>query len=210
MTLAPAPAADVGLADEQRDVARTRIVRAARRTLAARGMATTVDDVAATAGVSRRTVFRHFGTREALFAVAIRDRLRSYAEQLAPPTEGEDGDEWLRRTLVTVHRINARNGRIFWELATHESELTGELAAAAAECRVARKRFAGNVAAGLWQAAGGTGWPPDWVTDAVSVQLSGFTTHSLASDLDRTPEEVAASAEKVLRAVVAAAVASPA
>ena len=110
-----AKAETLSLADEQRDVARSRIARAAREVLAQRGLSATVDDVAAAAGVSRRTVFRHFETRERLFAAAIRDGLRSYSHQL-PELDGPAVDEWLLDLLVAAHRLNAHNGRAYWEL----------------------------------------------------------------------------------------------
>jgi len=72
------------LVAEQRDLARERILRAARGALAERGLATTVDEVAEAAGVSRRTVFRHFDTRENLFAQALRESLRSYGDRVGP------------------------------------------------------------------------------------------------------------------------------
>src|SRR5262245_33272374 len=92
------------LADAQRDLARDRILRAARGALAERGLATTVDEVAEAAGVSRRTVFRHFDTRENLFAQALRDGLRSYGDRVAPSTSESvpsDGDltDWWRSVL---------------------------------------------------------------------------------------------------------------
>ncbi len=203
------PASAATLADEQRDVARARIVRAARRALAERGLATTVDDVAAAAGVSRRTVFRHFTTRENLFAVAIREGLQAYADQLTPaPADGQGGvGQWLEDTLRTAHRINARNGRIYWELSALETELPGELAAVALERRQRRKAFAASVSRTLWKGRGGTGRPPTWLIDAVAVHLSGFTTQSLAGDFGRTPDQVAEVSAKVLEASVAVAIA---
>src|SRR5918994_6680060 len=113
------------LLDENRDRARARIVRAAQKALATRGLATTVDEVGAVAGVSRRTVFRHFATRERLVAAAIRAGLRSYAEHV-PPFPGGDIDadsgataaspaevgDWLLDVLLAAHRLNARNGRV--------------------------------------------------------------------------------------------------
>jgi len=194
----------VSLADEQRDLARGRIVRAARRVLADRGLATTVEDVADAAGVSRRTVFRHFSTRENLFAVAIRDGLRTYGEHL-PPARGEDLDTWLLDVLLAAHRLNAGNGRIYWELSVLEPELAGELAAAAAERREARKQWAAGVTKVLWRARGGSGRPPAWLVDAVAVHLSAFTTQSLAVDFDRSPDEVARVSARVLDAALTAA-----
>jgi AcrR family transcriptional regulator len=198
--------ASASLAQEQRDVARTRIVRAARRVLAERGLATTVDEVAEAAGVSRRTVFRHFSTRENLFAVALRDGLRTYGEHL-PPVPADDLDSWLLDVLVAAHRLNAGNGRIYWELSVLEPDLTGDLAAAAAERREARKRWAAGVTRLMWRARGGRGNPPSWLTDAVAVHLSGFTTQSLAVDFDRTPDDVARVSARVLDAALTAALA---
>lgn len=198
------------LLDEQRDLARSRILRAAQRALAARGLAATVDDVAEQAGVSRRTVFRHFATRERLFATAIRGGLGAYAEQvpkrdLSDPAS--DAGDWLLGVLTTAHRINATNGRAYWDLSVLEPDLPGELAEVAVERREARRRFVNGVSRTLWRARGGTGRPPEWVADAVAVHLSGFTTQSLAGDFGRTPEQVARVSARVLEAAVAAALA---
>jgi AcrR family transcriptional regulator len=198
------------LADEQREVAQQRILRAAGAALAARGLAATVDDVAEAAGVSRRTIFRHFATRDALFVAVIRAGVRRYAEQLpAPPADG-DLHAWLAELLAVTHRLNARNGRVFWDLTGVRTEdLSPDLAAAAAECRDSRNRFAVTVTDFLWHARGGPAAPPQWLTDAVAVQLSGFTTQSLAGDLDRSPDQVASVSAHVIEAALTAALAQP-
>jgi len=198
------------LLDENRDRARARIVRAAQKALASRGLATTVDEVAAAAGVSRRTVFRHFATRERLVAAAIRAGLRSYAEHVPPPPPDDGTDdigEWLLDVLLAAHRLNARNGRIYWDLSALDADLPGELAAADAERREARRRFAVRVTRTVWRARGGAGEPPEWLTDAVAVHLSGFTLQSLAGDFDRSPDDVARVSARVIEASVAAALA---
>jgi AcrR family transcriptional regulator len=203
-------AEEASLADEKRDLARARIVRATRRALAARGLATTVDDVAETAGVSRRTVFRHFPSREHLFAVAIQDGIRSFAEHLPRPPDGDDDPDlsgWLLDLMLATHRVNARNGRIYWELSALDPDLVGELAAVAAERREARRRFASNVTARLWTARGGRGKPPRWLADAIAVHLSGFTTQSLGGDFDRSPDDVARVSARIVEASLAAALA---
>src|SRR6476620_5957234 len=167
----------IPLSEAKRDLAQSRIVHAARVALAQRGLATTVDEVAEAAGVSRRTVFRHFDTRENLFAQALRESLRSYGDRVGPSAGGAvppEGDltEWWRTVLVAVHQANARNGRVYWELSALEPELTGELALAAAERREARKHFASTMTRKVWEARGGTGRAPQWLTDAVAVHLS--------------------------------------
>jgi len=216
---------EASLLDENRDRARQRIVRAAQKALAVKGLATTVDEVAAVAGVSRRTVFRHFATRERLVAAAIRAGLRSYAEHVPPfpgPTDADGGadrdgggtaaapvdvGDWLLDVLLAAHRLNARNGRVYWDLSALDADLPGELAAAGAERREARRRFAVRVTRTLWRARGGAGEPPEWLTDAVAVHLSGFTLQSLAGDFGRSPEDVARVSARVVEAAVTAALA---
>jgi len=198
------------LADEQREVAQARILRAAGVALAARGLAATVDDVAEAAGVSRRTIFRHFATRDTLFVTVIRAGIRRYAEQIpAPPADDLRG--WLPELLAVTHRLNARYGRVFWDLVgVRAADLSADLAMVAAECRDSRNRFAVGVTELLWRARGGPGPPPRWLADAVAVHLSGFTTQSLAGDLDRTPDQVAHVSAQVIEAALASALARPA
>ena len=196
------------LADEQRDVARARILGAAMSVLAQRGLDATVDDVADAAGVNRRTVFRHFATRDGLFAAAIRERVRRYAQQHPAPPEADDLRTWLIDLLLVTHRLNAGNGRIYLELAgLGPYNLTGELAVAAAELRQTRRRFALAVTTRMWKARGGSRQPPAWLVEAVAVHLSGFTTQSLMGDFGRTPEEVARVSAQVLEAALTAALA---
>jgi AcrR family transcriptional regulator len=195
------------LADEHRSLARTRIVRAAGAALAARGLSATVDDVAEIAGVSRRTIFRYFATRDALFVTVIMAGIRRYAEQIPPPPD-DDLRGWLAELLVITHRLNAGNGRVFWDLVgVRAADLSADLTMAAAECRDSRNRFAARVTGQLWRARGGPGLPPPWLTDAFAVQLSGFTTQSLAGDAGRSPDEVAHVSAQVIEAALASALA---
>lgn len=196
------------LADEQREVARARILRAAGSVLAARGLAATVDDVAEAAGVSRRTIFRHFATRDALFVTVIRAGIRRYAEQIPAPPAGDDLGDWLLELLAVTHRLNAGNGRVFWDLVgLRAADLSGDLALVAEECRDSRNRFAASVAHLLWRARHGLGQPPQWLVDTVAVHLSGFTTQSLAGDLGRSPDEVAFVSAEVIEAALGSAAA---
>ena len=193
------------LAAEQRELVRARILRAAGSVLAARGLAATVDDVAEAACVSRRTIFRHFLTRDALFVAVIRAGIRRYGEQIPPPAN-DDLRGWLRELLAVTHKLNAGNGRVFWDLVgVQAADMSPDLAMVAAECRDSRNRFAAYVADVLWRARSGRGAPPQWLVDAVAVQLSGFTTQSLAGDLGRSPDAVAGVAAQVIEAALAAA-----
>jgi AcrR family transcriptional regulator len=196
------------LIDEQREVAQARILRAAGVALAARGLAATVDDVAEAAGISRRTIFRHFATRDALFVAVIRAGVRRYAEQIPAPPADDDLRGWLVELLTVTHRLNASNGRVFWDLVGVRAEdLSADLALVAQECRDSRNRFAASVSELMWRARGGPGGPPRWLVDAVAVQLSGFTTQSLAGDAGRSPDEVAHVSAQVIEAVLASALA---
>jgi hypothetical protein len=48
--------------------------------------------------------------------------------------------------LVVTHRLNARNGREFWDLVgMRAADLFAELATVAAECWDSRNRFAASV-----------------------------------------------------------------
>jgi AcrR family transcriptional regulator len=198
------------LIDQQREVAQARILRAAGTALAARGLAATVDDVAEAAGISRRTIFRHFATRDALFVAVIRAGVRRYAEQIPAPPEDDELRGWLAEMLAVTHRLNASNGRAFWDLVGVRAEdLSADLALVAEECRESRNRFAATVSELMWRARGGPGRPPQWLVDAVAVQLSGFTTQSLAGDAGRSPDEVAHVSAQVIEAVLAAALRRP-
>ncbi len=64
--------------------------------------------------------------------------------------------------------------------------------------------------AGGWRTRGGGGPPPQWLADAVAVQLSGFTTQSLAGDLGRSPDQVARVSAQVIEAALTSALAQPA
>lgn len=189
------------------DGTRSRILRAARHVLARRGLATTVDDVAEAARVSRRTVFRAFATRDRLIAEAVRDGIRSYAEHLPASPACPDLDGWLAASMRAVHRLNARHGRIYWELAGLGSELAGEIAVAAEERRVARVELVRSFTGAVWRAAGGEGQPPAWLADCCAVQLSAFSTRALTGDFDRSADEAADACARTLAAAARCAVA---
>jgi AcrR family transcriptional regulator len=214
VTPAPASAAPgtrengprVPLAQEQRQMARDRIERAAWSVLADRGLVATVEEVAREAKVSIRTVFRHYGTRDHMIASALRAQLHHYGESLPVPEPGATLEVWLPELLVEVHRLNAEMGRAYWELASAVDTLSGELAEVAAERLNGRKRLVAAVTRGAWDLAGGLGRYPRWLLDAFAVHLSAFATRSLVADFDRTADEVSAmSAQVLLMAVRAAA-----
>jgi AcrR family transcriptional regulator len=192
----------VSLLHEQRQVARDRIERAAWRVLADKGLSATAEEVASEAGVSIRTVFRHYGTRDHMIATALRAQLFHYSDTLPVPQPGATLETWLPQLLCEVHRVNAVMGRAYWELAALGYTLTGELGDVAAERLAGRNRFINVVARGAWRLAGNRSRPPAWLVDLFAIHLSAFTTKELVSDFGRSVEEVASMSARLLIAAV--------
>jgi AcrR family transcriptional regulator len=196
--LSPATArARKGLVSEQ-------ILRAARVALAERGLAVRVEDVADAAGISRRTVFRHFATREELLAAALRDSMRSYGDHLPRYEPGRPLAEWLDEAFVVAHEMNARHGRVYFELAL-ATELEGPLAEVAELRRSARAELVRRFSNAAWSASGAGGRPPVWLVDTVAILLSAFATEALVGDFGRTPAQAGHVAARALEHAIAAA-----
>ncbi len=198
------------LAEEARARARARILSAALELLARRGFDTTVDEIAAAAGVSRRTVFRHFDSQAQLLAAASVEVARAVeASMPAPPAPGTELDAWLLDTLVTFHRLQARViGEAFWGLHRRlPGWQTGPEGVTAPTVRQLRGDVPTRIAAMVWTHAGGRGEPPTWVTDAFSLFTSSFAGQGLSVPVPRSPEETGAVSAKILSAVVRAALA---
>ena len=201
-----AESVDAEPVDDPRAAVRARIVRGARVELAERGLAVRVEDVAAAAGVSRRTVFRYFETRESLLAAALQDSMRSYGDHVPRPEADVDLEQWLRAALVAVHRMNAQHGRVYFELASG-ADFDGQLGDIARARRVARSELVQRFTDTAWDLAGGADDPPGWLRDAVAVSLSAFATEALGPDFGRSPEEVGESMAVSLTHAVRGAVA---
>lgn len=116
---------------------------AARELFAARGYdATTIDDLAQAAGVSRRTFFRYFQSKEAvLFPVRV-EQLARFRAILARSVRGEAPFDRVRRALIAIgeelvsdrDRVVALNDVVLSHpaLIAHEQKLDLELEAAIA------------------------------------------------------------------------------
>lgn len=59
---------------------RARVLEVAYETFAAEGLAVPIDEIARRAGVGAGTVYRHFPTKEALFAAVIDNRVRAMVD----------------------------------------------------------------------------------------------------------------------------------
>jgi AcrR family transcriptional regulator len=181
-------------------VVQARIVDGAVTALAAGGFDATIEDIAAAAGVSRRTVFRHFATHNEVLAAAMSEMLARYDDLVpGPPAADTDLEAWLEKTAATLHELNARlMGRAFWDMHVDRPGVSP----AVREAR--RMGHFTQISHYAWRAANGKGDPPDWVVDAFELQLSGFATNCLAHHSAERAGQVSAF---ILGAVLSAALA---
>jgi TetR/AcrR family transcriptional regulator, mexJK operon transcriptional repressor len=108
-----AKAADEKTASAERGqpAKRQAIVRAARRVFLAHGYThAAVDAIAAEAGVSKQTVYNHFGDKERLFRTVMQDTLEAVGHGLgpAPPPDALATSRNLERDLRELGRTLAR------------------------------------------------------------------------------------------------------
>ncbi len=81
---------------------RDALVAAAHTLFRAQGFeATTIDQIAAAAGVSRRTFFRYFATKDAVVFPHAADRIARFREALRP-RRGESAHTAVRRAVLEV------------------------------------------------------------------------------------------------------------
>jgi AcrR family transcriptional regulator len=188
------------LGEETRAVVRARIVQGAVVALAATGFDVTVDEIASAAGVSRRTVFRHFATHDEVLAAAVAEILASYDRLVPwPPAPGTDLEAWLTETAVTLHDLNTRlQGKAFWDMNIERPGIS--------PVERARRRtdYATQIAQHAWRLANGEGRPPSWVVDAFALQLSGFATNCLDG---YSTEKAGRVSARILSVVLSAAMA---
>lgn len=174
------PTTSTTLAQAKRQAAVDHILASVRRLVLSNGLDVTMDQLAEVSGVSRRTLFRHFATRERLLAAAFEAGMSGYRQQL-PEFDGAP-QAWLRATCDAAHRMNATIGRGFFELASR-TDLPPELAAAE---RRRLREFRGattGIAQVLWRSAGADGEPPQTLNTAITAHLSPHFTAALIVDV---------------------------
>jgi AcrR family transcriptional regulator len=196
----------LSLSEEAHNRARTRILDGAMATLAERGLEASVDEVARAAGVSRRTVFRHFASQGELFAASITEVWRVIDDGIpAPPTPGMDMDVWLTETSVAMHALLRQViGRAFWDVHVVRPGTTPEVIEALSALSTERRRHALTLAGGAWSVLGGQGDVASWVVDAFILQLSGFATNAMAA---YDAHEAGRVSARILSSVLASALA---
>lgn len=100
---------------------RDALVQAARALFRARGFeATTVDEIAAAAGVSRRTFFRYFSSKDAVVFPHAEERLRRFQELLAPAGRERPFATLRRACRAMAEHFAAHRDELLWQHAQIE------------------------------------------------------------------------------------------
>jgi AcrR family transcriptional regulator len=119
----PAP----GLRERTRRAVRAELTAVALDLFLQRGFeATTVDEIAAAAGISRRSLFRYFASKEAIIFDNLQDVGEALAEALAKRPYDEDAWVALRRSFEVVTAYNVDNPErtlAFWTMLEETASL---------------------------------------------------------------------------------------
>ncbi len=168
------------LREDARNRTRERIIEGAIAAVAASGLDATVDEIADAAGVSRRTVFRHFATHDDLLVATISEAVLIINLAMPqPPSPDEDIREWLHTSARSVHALLRRVvGRAFWDLYSARPGISTLVATKAAQASLLRFDFGERMTLNAWQAVGGKADPPRWLTDTFILHMSGFATNA--------------------------------
>jgi AcrR family transcriptional regulator len=93
-------------ADARRN--RQRVLEAAEEEFALQGLAVPIDDIARRAGVGPGTVYRHFPTKEALFAAIVARRMEDLVEEARTLAASDDPAEAFFHFLTRIFEEGAR------------------------------------------------------------------------------------------------------
>jgi len=187
------------LLDQKRQTTADHLVRAAVAGLAKHGFTVTVDDIAREANVSRRTIFRHFATRDELLAVALTQQSDNFRSTL-PQLGDQRWPAWLAELCQAVHQANGTLHRTLHELVTRH-DLSPQLLAFADDIDAYRRGRNSEVADTLWEAIGRDGEAAAELRAAVAAHLSPHFTTAVSQDA-RGDHSMAASLAQA--AIVAA------
>ena len=169
--------------------------------VARRGFGATVEEIAEESGVSPRTIFRHYASHDHLMVAVAKEMFeacgrRPFGGVVAPvPTCGAGSSPWHWRSTPGTSRSWASHSGMSTLRGLDDSEVLAEVAALR---RAYRRGGVAHLAAMAWEAAGGTGAPPEALRLAFALNFSAFTTQALMIDFDQTPAEVAAVTADVL------------
>jgi AcrR family transcriptional regulator len=116
-----------GLRERTRRAVRAELTDVAMDLFLARGFeATTVDEIAAAAGISRRSLFRYFASKEAIIFDSLQDVGERLAEALGKRPREEDPWVALRRSFEVVTAYNVDNPErtlAFWTMLEETASL---------------------------------------------------------------------------------------
>lgn len=196
-----AESATLSVAEERRLMVRRRILAAARTVGARHGLDLRMADVAEEAGLSKRTLFRHFGSREGLIQETFQFGIDGYAERVPRPMPDEQPEQWLHQAVVRVHQLNSHVGRLWWDLASHVAE-EGDAELKETFNQSARSAIISRFTTDAWSTFGGTDDPPGWVLQTFGVHMSAFATRVLTDDFACTIDEAGHVTALALEAVL--------
>jgi AcrR family transcriptional regulator len=197
------------LADEKSEVTRARIRRAAMTVVAQRGFRATIDEIATTADVSARTVFRHYAGHDDLLA----DAITAMTNELGRPVDGlpdpsVDLHGWLWRLALTAQTRNVDiMGWAFWDFYNPPPGTSTVILEALAERRAQRGQWMAYIVGTAWKHAGGAGPAPQELEEAFNLLFSAYATHPLATDFGHSSEQAATLMTNILAAFLASTVA---
>jgi AcrR family transcriptional regulator len=205
--LAPATVLTMSISEvsaTKADFVRSQAIQATRSLLAVHGLTLTMDQIADGSGVSRRSLFRYFESRDELVRVAIEAAIDDYEQQLASFAVGDGPlDDWLVRVIEHTHRSHLAAGRAVWQLTSAAAdELSPELREVDERRRAMRRRVTAQLTERAWHSAGGAGSPPDEVAEAVAMSMSSYTTQSLVVDLGQSVDAVARLSASIIGVVI--------
>lgn len=183
-----------------------RILRATRRLLAREGLGVSIDAIAVEADLGRRTIFRHFATRDDLIARALSDSLGRFHTQVAEGiSDSSDLDQWLVDVVTQLHGSQRNAGVALWQLAaSSDKDLSSPIARVNKHRRDTRRLLTQSIAQAAWTKAGGNGDVPRSVELAVALSISSFAVQSLNVDYDAQDQETVMSTAAMLSAVLTA------
>lgn len=169
---------------------RASIARAARPLFARRGYAaTTLDDIAAAAGVTKPIVYRHFGSKKGLYLALLRrheEDLPSFAEGIEGPATEGSAEDALRAILgvwLDYVRANIDN----WSLLFRDRSGDAEIQAFRTRVNVRAR----EVMAFLITEWGGAAIPAEEVEPTAELLTSGLAGMALWwGDHPETPKDV--------------------
>lgn len=176
-----------------RPARREQILRAATEAFARSGFAaTSLDDVAREAGVTRMVVYTHFESKTALYQ-AVLDRMR---DKLNTATGKPDYDEFSIDRMLSVAAAEPAGFRLLFHHAAREPEFRGEVdRLRAAGFQIARRYLAPSISDPQWA---------DWVCHLVPTVVL----EAVIAWLDAGQPDQAAAARRirqVIEGIVAAA-----